>query len=166
MGSRHADLGGLFLFCLSATAARIMACANSVSPQAVRLGFLPHLRTRQTSQQEYGQVYVPSINWSLFVAVLAVTKSFRASARLATAYGVAVTGTFLITTLPFLAVAANVPHIPWDERLTVSELGDPTNGITRVDAQFGFQNLTDFPEVLRRVVAPEPEARDAVDAHD
>jgi len=87
----------------------LISGAFSVSQQALRLGFLPHLRIRHTSALEVGQVYVPSVNWSLFVAVLAVTLTFRASARLATAYGVAVTGTFLITTLLFLAVA----HVQW-----------------------------------------------------
>jgi len=44
----------------------------------------------------------------------------------------------------------NVPHIPWDQRLTVDDLGDPADGIVHITARFGFQNATDFPEVLRQ----------------
>jgi KUP system potassium uptake protein len=52
---------------------------------------------------------------------------------------------------------ANVPHIPWDRRITVDQLGDPDDGIVHIDAEFGFQDPTDFPEVLRRVAGQYPE---------
>jgi KUP system potassium uptake protein len=83
----------------------VITGAFSVSRQAVRLGFLPYLRIRHTSSREVGQVYVPAVNWILFAGVLVLMLGFRSSARLATAYGVAVTGTFLITTTLFLTVA-------------------------------------------------------------
>jgi len=272
-----------------ATAATVIASqavisgAFSVSRQALRLGFLPHLRIRQTSRHEYGQIYIAGINWGLFAAVALVVLTFRSSARLATAYGVAVTGTFLITTMLFLVVArtmwhwrtwqlvlvavvfggleltyfaanltkvthggwltlllaaivftvmltwqrgrqlvtarradkegslldfiaqvresdvprvpgtavfphpnnqttplalrtnvaynhvlhdhivimtgrtANVPHIPWDQRITIDQLGDPNDNIVHITAEFGFQDPTDFPEVLRRVAGQHPE---------
>ena len=272
-----------------ATAATVIASqavisgAFSVSRQALRLGFLPHLRIQKTSRHEYGQIYIAGVNWGLFAAVALVVLSFRSSARLATAYGVAVTGTFLITTVLFLIVArtmwhwatwrlvlvavvfggleltyfaanltkithggwltlliaaivftvmltwqrgrqlvtarradkegplldflteirkqdlprvpgtavfphpnnqttalalranvahnhvlhehiviitgrtANVPHIPWDQRITIDQLGDPHDGIVHIDAEFGFQDPTDFPEVLRRVAGQHPE---------
>jgi KUP system potassium uptake protein len=94
-----------------ATAATVIASqavisgAFSVSRQAVRLGFLPYLRIRHTSPREIGQVYVPAVNWILFAGVLVLMFGFRSSQRLATAYGVAVTGTFIITTALFLVVA-------------------------------------------------------------
>ncbi|MGI8334505.1 potassium transporter Kup [Actinomadura scrupuli] len=94
-----------------ATAAAVIASqsvitgAFSVSRQAVRLGFLPYLRIRHTSPREMGQVYVPAVNWTLFAGVLALMLGFRSSGRLATAYGVAVTATFVITTTLFLIVA-------------------------------------------------------------
>jgi KUP system potassium uptake protein len=261
----------------------VITGAYSVSQQALRLGFLPHLRIRHTSRREYGQIYIAGVNWGLFAAVALVVLTFRSSARLATAYGVAVTGTFLITTTLFLVVAkslwhwktwrlvlvavvfggieltyfaanltkvahggwltlliaavvftvmmtwqrgrrivtarraekegsllqfidqirhsdiprvpgtavfphpnkdttplalranlahnhvlhqhivimtgrtANVPHIPWDQRITVDQLGDPIDNIVHVDAEFGFQDPTDFPEVLRRVAGQHPE---------
>ena len=278
-----------FPMVILATAATVIASqavisgAFSVSRQALRLGFLPHMRIRQTSHREYGQIYIAGINWALFVAVALVVLTFRSSARLATAYGVAVTGTFLITTGLFLVVAramwhwptwrlvlvavvfggleltyfaanltkiahggwltlligavvftvmlswqrgrqivtarraeregslldfiadlrgkdiprvpgtavfphpnkdttplalkanvahnhvlhehivvmtgrtANVPHIPWDRRITVDELGDPHDNIVHIEVEFGFQDPTDFPEVLRRVAGQYPE---------
>jgi KUP system potassium uptake protein len=94
-----------------ATAATVIASqavisgAFSVSRQAVRLGFLPYLRIRHTSPREIGQVYVPAVNWILFAGVLALMLGFGSSQRLATAYGVAVTGTFIITTTLFLVIA-------------------------------------------------------------
>ncbi|MFG2053069.1 potassium transporter Kup [Micromonospora sp. NPDC048930] len=257
----------------------VISGAFSVSREAMRLGFLPHLRIRQTSQREYGQIYAPGVNWSLFAAVMVVVFAFRSSTNLAAAYGVAVTGTFLITTTLFLVVAralwhwsvrrvvlfgvvfgaielvffaanlakvshggwltlliaivvftilvtwrrgaelvtprrveregplaafigdlharnipwvpgtavfphpnkettplalranvahnhvrherivlitgrtANVPHIPWERRLTIDDLGDPDDGIIHITALFGFQDPTDFPEVVRRAAA-------------
>ncbi|MFU8874573.1 potassium transporter Kup [Micromonospora sp. SL4-19] len=257
----------------------VISGAFSVSREAMRLGFLPHLRIRQTSHREYGQIYAPGVNWSLFAAVMVVVFAFGSSTRLAAAYGVAVTGTFLITTTLFLVVAsrrwrwsarrvalfgvvfgsielifftanlakvshggwltlliaivvftilmtwqrgaelvtarrteregplpdfietlhdvdlpwvpgtavfphpnkettplalranvahnhvrhdrivlitgrtANIPHIPWDQRLTIDDLGDPDDGIIHITAVFGFQDPPDFPEVLRRAAA-------------
>jgi KUP system potassium uptake protein len=60
---------------------------------------------------------------------------------------------------------ANIPHVPWKERITVSDLGDPTDGIIHVTATFGFQDRTDFPEVLRRVSEHGIEGR-AVDVEE
>jgi KUP system potassium uptake protein len=76
----------------------------SVAKQAVQLGFLPRLRVLHTSQME-GQIYVPVINWALCIGVLALTLVFRSSNKLGDIYGVAVTGTFILNTLLFLAVA-------------------------------------------------------------
>jgi KUP system potassium uptake protein len=76
----------------------------SVAKQAVQLGFLPRLRVFHTSPVE-GQIYVPVINWALCIGVLALTLVFRSSNKLGDIYGVAVTGTFVLNTLLFLAVA-------------------------------------------------------------
>jgi KUP system potassium uptake protein len=95
-----------------ATAATVIASqavisgAFSVSRQAVRLGFLPQLTVRHTSTMESGQIYVPAVNWLLFGGVLVLMVVFRSSSRLATAYGLAVTGTLLLTTALFLIYAA------------------------------------------------------------
>jgi KUP system potassium uptake protein len=74
------------------------------------LGYLPHLTVRHTSEQEGGQIYVPAVNWLLFAGVLVLILLFRSSSRLATAYGLAVTGTLLLTTTLFLLYAARAWH--------------------------------------------------------
>jgi KUP system potassium uptake protein len=76
----------------------------SVAKQAVQLGFLPRLKVLHTSKTE-GQIYVPIINWGLCIGVLALTLVFRSATRLGDIYGVAVTGTFILNTVLFLAVA-------------------------------------------------------------
>ena len=95
-----------------ATAATVIASqavisgAFSVSQQAVRLGYLPRLTVRHTSEHESGQIYVPAVNWLLFGGVLVLLATFRSSSSLATAYGLAVTGTLLLSTTLFLLHAA------------------------------------------------------------
>ncbi len=76
----------------------------SVAKQAVQLGFLPRLKIQHTSDME-GQIYVPLVNWGLCAGVVALTLIFRNSNRLGDIYGVAVTGTFILNTILFLAVA-------------------------------------------------------------
>ena len=76
----------------------------SVAKQAVQLGFLPRLRVLHTSRIE-GQIYVPIVNWALCIGVIALTLVFRSAAKLGDIYGVAVTGTFILNTVLFLAVA-------------------------------------------------------------
>ncbi|MGA9634812.1 MAG: KUP/HAK/KT family potassium transporter, partial [Solirubrobacterales bacterium] len=93
-----------------ATAATIIASqaaiagSFSVARQAMQLGFLPRLTIRHPSKME-GQIYVPIINWSLCVGVIALTLIFQSADRLGDIYGVAVTGTFILDTLLFLVVA-------------------------------------------------------------
>jgi KUP system potassium uptake protein len=82
----------------------VISGAFSVTRQAVQLGFLPRLTIRQTSREEVGQVYVPVVNWGIFIAVVALVIGFGSSARLASAYGIAVTGTLAIDTLLFFVV--------------------------------------------------------------
>jgi KUP system potassium uptake protein len=93
-----------------ATAATVIASqavisgAFSVASQAVQLGYLPRLRIIHTSAHAIGQIYVPWINWALMVSVLGLVFAFQSSAALAYAYGMAVTGTIVITTLLFFYV--------------------------------------------------------------
>ncbi len=93
-----------------ATAATIIASqaaitgSFSIARQAVQLGFLPRLRIAHTSKLE-GQIYVPVISWTLAVGVLGLVLIFQRSGALADIYGVAVTGTFVLDTILFLAVA-------------------------------------------------------------
>jgi KUP system potassium uptake protein len=76
----------------------------SVAKQAVQLGFLPRLKVLHTSSME-GQIYVPVVNWALCIGVIALTLVFGSATKLGDIYGVAVTGTFILNTLLFLAVA-------------------------------------------------------------
>src|SRR5215468_7664375 len=90
----------------------VITGAFSVAHQAARIGYLPRLRIKYTSEERAGQVYVPWINWILLVSVLTLVVTFRTSAALAYAYGMAVTGTITITTLLFLYVARSQWHTP------------------------------------------------------
>jgi KUP system potassium uptake protein len=89
----------------------VISGAFSVSRQAVQLGFLPRLTIRQTSSK-VGQVYVPTVNWLLFAAVLGLVIGFGSSQRLASAYGIAVTGTLAIDTILFFVVVRTLWHKP------------------------------------------------------
>jgi KUP system potassium uptake protein len=89
----------------------VISGAFSVTRQAVQLGFLPPLRIRHTSEEE-GQVYVPAVNALLFVAVLALVVGFGSSMALASAYGIAVTGTLAIDTILFFVVVRALWHRP------------------------------------------------------
>jgi KUP system potassium uptake protein len=82
----------------------VISGAFSVTHQAVRLGFLPRISIHHTSAKEIGQVYAPAVNWVLLVAVVALVVGFGSSASLASAYGIAVTGTITVDTLLFLVV--------------------------------------------------------------
>jgi KUP system potassium uptake protein len=81
----------------------VISGAFSVTRQAVQLGFLPRLTILHTSR-EAGQVYVPAVNWGIFAAVVALVIGFGSSQHLASAYGIAVTGTLAIDTLLFFVV--------------------------------------------------------------
>jgi KUP system potassium uptake protein len=83
----------------------VITGAFSVARQAIQLGYLPRLAIRYTSKDTMGQIYVPSVNWILFGAVVVLTLSFQSSSALATAYGLSVTGTMLIDTLLLALVA-------------------------------------------------------------
>lgn len=102
----------------------VISGAFSVSSQASRLGLLPRLTIRHTSREEGGQIYIPSINWMLYLGVLALIAMFRSSGRLANAYGLAVTGTLLLTTTIFLFLARRVWRWPaWKMLLVTIPVG-------------------------------------------
>jgi KUP system potassium uptake protein len=77
----------------------VISGAFSVTAQAIQLGFLPRMSIKHTSGSAEGQIYLPAINWLLFGAVAALVVGFRSSSNLASAYGIAVTGTLAIDTL-------------------------------------------------------------------
>jgi len=88
-----------------ATAATIIASqatisgAFSITQQASRLGYLPRVNVRHTSDRERGQIYIASVNWAMLIGVIVLVFQFRSSSALAGAYGIAVSGTMIITTL-------------------------------------------------------------------
>jgi KUP system potassium uptake protein len=94
-----------------ATAATIIASqavitgAYSLTQQAIQLGFLPRMEIRRTSETQAGQIYMPQINWLVLAGVIILTLGFGSSSRLAHAYGIAVTGEMVVTTLlAFIAI--------------------------------------------------------------
>jgi KUP system potassium uptake protein len=97
----------------------VISGAFSLSHQAAQLGYLPRLRVIHTSARQYGQVYVPVINWLLLIAVLALVLAFRSSAKLAFAFGLAVTGTIVITTILFFVLV----HYRWHRPLWLTGIG-------------------------------------------
>ncbi|HWS27109.1 MAG TPA: KUP/HAK/KT family potassium transporter, partial [Xanthomonadales bacterium] len=80
--------------------------AYSITLQASRLGYLPRIRLLHTSDSERGQIYVPAVNWLMLVAVLLLVLAFGSSGALAAAYGIAVSGTMIVTTLLTAVIAA------------------------------------------------------------
>ncbi|HXT78330.1 MAG TPA: potassium transporter Kup [Acetobacteraceae bacterium] len=101
-----------------ATAATVIASqamisgAYSVARQCMQLGFLPRMTVRHTSNTEEGQIYLPQVNVALATGVMLLVLSFRTSDNLAAAYGIAVTGTFLCTTMLSVVVFRRQFHWP------------------------------------------------------
>jgi KUP system potassium uptake protein len=87
----------------------VITGAYSMTQQAIQLGLLPRLNIRRTSEAEKGQIYMPAVNWLLLLAVLYLTAAFRNSSALASAYGIAVTGTMVVTVM----LATIVAHRYW-----------------------------------------------------
>ncbi|CAI8937357.1 MULTISPECIES: potassium transporter Kup [Pseudomonas] len=82
----------------------VISGAFSLTRQAIQLGYVPRMFIQHTSSQEQGQIYIGTVNWALMVGVVLLVIGFESSGALAAAYGVAVTGTMLITTLLSSAV--------------------------------------------------------------
>ncbi|CAM8659028.1 Kup K+ transporter [Paracoccaceae bacterium] len=101
MASGHA----LPVLVVLATAATVIASqavisgAFSMARAAIQLGFLPRLAIRHTAESQSGQIYIAAVNWMLLLGVLWLVLSFQTSAALASAYGIAVTGTMVLTTI-------------------------------------------------------------------
>ncbi len=99
-----------------ATAAAVIASqavisgGYSLTMQAVQLGFSPRMRIYHTSRTEYGQIYIPAVNWALLIGCILIVFAFRSSTHLAAAYGVAVTSTMVITTVLFYVVSRRIWH--------------------------------------------------------
>jgi len=130
----------------------VISGAFSMTNQAMQLGFLPRMRIEHTSERAIGQIFVPAVNSALLVAVLAAVVGFRSSTALGAAYGIAVTGTMLITTL----LTFFVIHYGWRLNLWVA-LG-ATTFFVAIDGVFFSANLLKiadggwFPLVIAAIV--------------
>ena len=129
-----------------ATAATIIASqavisgAFSVTHQAVQLGFLPRLKTDHTSEKAAGQIYIPTVNWGLLSMVIVLVLGFRESGKLASAYGIAVTGTMLITTMMLAVLVFQVWK--WNRLLASATIGT----FLLVDGTYFASNITKIPD--------------------
>jgi KUP system potassium uptake protein len=110
----------LYPMVVLATAATVIASqatisgAYSMTQQAVQLGYLPRMAVRHTSAKTMGQIYVPAVNWILLAAVAAAVLGFGSSTRLASAYGVSVMGTMLVTSfLTFFVIRYQWRYALW-----------------------------------------------------
>ena len=118
----------------------IITGSFSLTRQAMQLGWFPGLRIRQTSSEEYGQIYVPVVNWTMMALTIALTVAFGSSVRLAGAYGTAVSTTMLLTTV----LLYNVMRHSW--RWTASAAGTICGIFLLVDCGFFAANLLKIAE--------------------
>ena len=118
----------------------VISGAFSVTHQAVQLGFLPRLRTEHTSEKALGQIYIPAVNWALLAMVIVLVVGFRASSNLASAYGIAVTGTMLITSIMLGVLMIYVWK--WNRFLA----GGLTALFLIVDGTYFASNITKIPD--------------------
>ena len=118
----------------------VISGAFSVTHQAVQLGFLPRLKTEHTSETARGQIYIPAVNWGLMAMVIILVVGFRASSNLASAYGIAVTGTMLITSVMLGVMMLHVWQ--WNRFLAIGA----TTLFLVVDGMYFASNITKIPD--------------------
>ena len=118
----------------------VISGAFSVTHQAVQLGFLPRLKTEHTSETARGQIYIPAVNWGLMAMVIILVVGFRASSNLASAYGIAVTGTMLITSVMLGVMMLYVWR--WNRFLAIGA----TTLFLVVDGMYFASNITKIPD--------------------
>ncbi|MGE5233098.1 MAG: potassium transporter Kup [Acidobacteriota bacterium] len=137
---RLAPSWALYPLVALATAATVIASqaiisgAFSLTRQAVQLGYLPRVNIVHTSSGEIGQIYIPTVNWLLMVATIGLVLGFRASTNLASAYGIAVTTTMVITTVLAYFVSRQRGWPTWLAALV-------TAGFLAVDTAFFGANI-------------------------
>ena len=118
----------------------IITGSFSMTRQAMQRGWLPGVNIRQTSDEAYGQIYVPAVNWMMMAATVAIAVAFGSSDRLAGAYGTAVATTMLLTTCLLYAAMRKVWHWPAALSLAVA-------GVFMVlDSAFFYANLLKIAE--------------------
>jgi len=118
----------------------IITGAFSMTRQAIQLGWLPRLSITQTSAEGYGQIYVGPVNWMLMVVTIGLTVGFGKSSNLASAYGIAVSATMLMTTFLLFIAMREIWH--WSLPRAVAVAG----ALAVVDSAFFAANLTKIAE--------------------
>lgn len=118
----------------------VISGAFSISAQALQLGYLPRMRILHTSEQQKGQIYMPYINWSLMVAVMALVVGFGSSGDLAAAYGIAVTGNMLFTTLLAGIVFHGIWRWSWPRTIALISI------FLIIDLAFFSANILKIPD--------------------
>jgi KUP system potassium uptake protein len=91
----------------------VISGAFSITHQAIQLGFVPRLSIRHTSDAHHGQIYIPLVNWALCAAVIVLVLFFQSSSKLASAYGIAVTGAMMIDTCLMIVLLVVVWRYSW-----------------------------------------------------
>ena len=118
----------------------VISGAFSITRQAIQLGFLPRLKILHTSARSLGQIYIPVVNWTLLFLVILLIIGFRQSTNLASAYGIAVTGTMFITTCMLGVLLFKVWK--WNKFLA----GGVTLLFLIIDGAYFASNLTKIPD--------------------
>jgi len=118
----------------------VISGAFSVSRQAMQLGFLPRFEVQYTSAKAQGQVYLPGVNWGLFLAVVVLVLGFKSTNNLAAAYGIAVTGDMVITSVLATFVAAKSWHWGWGRAIALFSV------FLIVELTFLFANVLKIPD--------------------
>jgi KUP system potassium uptake protein len=118
----------------------VISGAYSLTQQAFQLGYLPRMRIQHTSETERGQIYLPGLNTLLLLAIIILVLSFGSSSALASAYGIAVTGTMLMTTVLFYVIARHA----WQWRL--GQVAPLVALFVLIDGSFLGANLMKFVE--------------------
>jgi KUP system potassium uptake protein len=135
----------LYPMVVLATAATVIASqalisgSYSMTMQAIRLGYLPRLKVVHTSKHAAGQIYVPAVNWALMVACIALVIGFKSSSALAAAYGLAVTGAMVTTTLLLYMVSQNLWRWPLPASLGMCSV------FLAIDLTFFSANIIKIP---------------------
>lgn len=116
---------GLYPMIILATMATIIASqalitgAFSLSTQAMSLGLIPYLKTIHTHHEHEGQIYVPFVNWALYIGCVLLVFAFKTSSNLASAYGLAVSGVMLVTTMSMIPIAKYYWSWSWAKALAL-----------------------------------------------
>jgi KUP system potassium uptake protein len=118
----------------------VISGAFSLTQQAIQLGFIPRLRIEHTSAQAAGQIYIPTLNWTLMCMVLLLVLTFRTSSNLGAAYGIAVTGAMFIDTCLLAVVLFKLWN--WNKAVAVALIA--LFGI--VDLAYLSSNLLKVPD--------------------